>query len=84
MDRACAGDETRQWALKPGVLPVVPPKRNYVNSREYDCVMYRRRNEVECLFRRFKGFRRIFSRFEKPDVMFLGFIHFALIIECLR
>jgi transposase len=46
--------------------------------------MYRRRNEIERLFRRLKGFRRIFSRFEKLDVMFKGFIHFALIADGLR
>ena len=39
--------------------------------------MYKRRNEVERLFRRLKGYRRIFSRFEKLDVMFLGFISFV-------
>lgn len=32
----------------------------------------------------FKGFRRIFSHFEKLDVIFPGFIHFALIAEALR
>jgi hypothetical protein len=41
-------------------------------------------NEIEPLFRRLKGFRRIFSRFEKLDVLFLGFLNFALIIEALR
>jgi transposase len=46
--------------------------------------MYKRRNEIERLFRRLKGFRRIFSRFEKLDVMFVAFIHFALIIEAMR
>ena len=46
--------------------------------------MYKRRNEIERLFRRLKGFRRIFSRFEKLDVMFIGFISFALIVEALR
>ncbi|MDM0117801.1 hypothetical protein QTI66_37535 [Variovorax sp. J22R133] len=46
--------------------------------------MYKRRNEVERLFRRLKGYRRIFSRFEKLDVMFLGFISFALIADGLR
>jgi len=46
--------------------------------------MYKRRNEVERLFRRLKGFRRIFSRFEKLDVMFIAFIHFALIVDGLR
>jgi hypothetical protein len=31
-----------------------------------------------------KGFRRVFSRFDKLDVMFTGFIHFALIVDALR
>ncbi len=44
----------------------------------------KKRNEIERLFRRLKGFRRIFSRFEKLDVVFLAFIHFALIVEALR
>ena len=39
---------------------------------------------VERLLRRLKGFRRIFSRFDKLDVMFAAFIHFALIVESLR
>ena len=46
--------------------------------------MYKRRNEIERLFRRLKGFRRVFSRFEKLDVIFLGFILISLIIEALR
>ena len=84
MDRAYEGNETRQLALDLGFIPVVPPKSNRVEPWEYNKVMYRRRNEIERLFRRLKGFRRIFSRFEKLDVMFIGFIHFALIIEGLR
>lgn len=46
--------------------------------------LYRRRNEIERLFRRLKGFRRIFSRFDKLDLLFIAFIYFALIIEGLR
>jgi transposase len=46
--------------------------------------MYCKRNKVEWLFRRLKGFRRVFSRFDKLDVMFTGFIHFALIVEALH
>ncbi len=84
MDRAYEGDETRQLALDLGYTPVVPPKSNRVTPWEYDKEMYKRRNEVERLFRRLKGFRRIFSRFEKLDVMFLGFISFALIADGLR
>lgn len=84
MDRAYEGDEARQLALDPGFIPVVAPKQNRISAWRYDCAMYRRRNEIERLFRRLKGFRRIFYRFEKLDVMFLAFIHFALIVESLR
>ena len=84
MDRAYEGNETRQLALDLGFIPVVPPKSNRIEPWEYDREMYKRRNEIERLFRRLKGFRRIFSRFEKLDVMFMAFIHFALLIEALR
>jgi transposase len=81
MDRAYEGEETRQLALDLGFTPVVPPKKNRIAPWEYDREMCRRRNEIERLFRRLKGFRRIFSRFDKLDVMFLAFIHFALIVD---
>lgn len=84
MDRAYEGNETRQLALDLGFMPVVPPLSTRLDPWEYDRELYKRRNEVERLFRRLKGFRRIFSRFEKLDVMFLGFLTFALIIEALR
>jgi len=84
MDRAYEGDETRQLALELGFAPVVPPHPNRVTPWEYDRAMYAKRNEVERLFRRLKGFRRVFSRFDKLDVIFMAFIHFALIFEALR
>jgi transposase len=84
MDRAYEGDETRQLALDLGYVPVVPPKHNRLAPWEYDRALYRRRNEIERLFRRLKGFRRLFSRFEKLDVMFVAFINFALIVDGLR
>jgi len=69
MDRAYEGKETRQLALELGFTPVVPPKQNRTSPWDYDRAMYRRRNEIERLFRRLKGFRRIFSRFDKLDVI---------------
>ena len=84
MDRAYEGDETRQLALELGFTVVVPPNPNRLHPWSYDRALYRRRNEVERLFRRLKGFRRVFSRFDKLDALFLALIHFALIIEALR
>jgi transposase len=84
MDRAYEDNQTRQLVLDLGMIPVVPPKSNRVEPWEYDRALYKKRNEVERLFRRLKGFRRIFSRFEKLDVVFLSFVYFALIVEALR
>jgi transposase len=84
MDRAYEGDETRQLAVELGYVPVVPPKDNRRRSWDYDRTLYRRRNEIERLFRRLKGFRRLFSRFDKLDVMFIAFITFALIVDGVR
>ena len=83
MDKAYEGDETRQLVFDLGMTPVVPPKSNRVAVWEYDRQMYKKRNEIERLFRRLKGFRRIFSRFDKLDVVFRFFIHFALIFDAL-
>jgi len=84
MDRAYEDNQTLQLALEFGFLPVVPPKSNRLRPWQYDKAMYRKRNEIERLFRRLKGFRRIFSRFDKLDVVFLAFLTFALIVEALR
>ena len=84
MDRAYEGDETRQLAEQLGYIPVVPPNPNRLNPWEYDRFAYRRRNEVERLFRRLKGFRRVFSRYDKLDIMFAAFVLFALIVDALR
>jgi transposase len=81
IDKAYEGDETRQLVLTLGMFPVVPPKSNRIEPWEYDKELYKRRNEIERLFRRLKGFRRIFSRFEKLDKMFIAFIQFALIVQ---
>jgi transposase len=66
------------------MVPVVPPKSNRIDPWRYDRTLYKKRNEIERLFRRLKGYRRIFSRFEKLDAVFLGFLAFAFIVEALR
>ncbi len=84
MDKAYEGNETRQLAVDLGYLPVVPPLSTRVDPWDYDRELYKRRNEVERVFRRLKGYRRVFTRFDKLDVMFAGFVVVALIVEALR
>ena len=84
MDRAYAGDETRHLASALGFTPVVPPPQNRVVPWAYDREVYKRRNEVERLIRRLKGYRRVFTRYDKLDVLYRGFVLFAIIFEALR
>ncbi len=84
MDKAQEGNETKQLVLDLGMIPVVPPKSNRLDPWEYDRELYKKRNQVEWLFRRLKGFRRIFFRFEKLAVVFLAFINFVLIVDAFR
>jgi len=83
MDRVYEGDETRSLAVELGYIPVVPPKSNRKNPWDYDKEIYKQRNQVERFFRRLKRFRRIFTRYDKLDIIFLSFIYFALVVDAL-
>lgn len=83
MDRAYEGDETRALAASLGYAPVVPPKRNRREPWEYDRELYKKRNRVERFFRRSKRFRRVCTRYDKLDCMFLMFFLMALIYDML-
>ncbi len=83
-DRAYEGDNTRQLALALGYTPVIPPKTNRRHPWDYDRQIYKRRNEVERLFRRIKAYRRVFVRYDKLDIIFLAFITLALIHDTLK
>jgi len=84
MDRAYEGDITQQLVFDLFYTPVVPPKCNRKNPWVYDKVTYKLRNKIERLFRRIKRFRRIFTRYDKLDLMFNCFIFFALVVDSLR
>jgi transposase len=79
MDRAYESDETRGLAEEYGFEPVVPPKSNRKDPWEYDKEKYKGRNVVERLFRRLKAFRKVCTRYDKTDVMFLAFVQFAFV-----
>jgi transposase len=83
MDRAYEGSAIRKLAAEQGFIPVVPPKSNRKEPWAYDKEVYKKRNEVERLIRRLKRFRRVFTRYDKLDVVFAGVVMFAMIIDAL-
>ena len=84
MDRAYEDSYTRYIAQTLWFDPIVPPKSNRLHPWEYDKELYKRRNEIERLFRLIQGFRRVFCRFEKLDIMYLAFIQLALVFVSIR
>ena len=83
MDRSYEGENVRETAVKMGFIPVVPPKKNRRDPWDYDTQRYKRRNEIERYFLRLKRFRRIFTRYDKLDVIFCGFIYFVMICDAI-
>ena len=69
------------WIYSVGFIPVVPPKKNRKEPWEYDKKLYKRRNEVERFFLRLKRFRKVCTRYDKLDVVFLSVIMLAMIFD---
>jgi transposase len=84
MDKAYAGWKARRAAWPLRFNPVVPPKSNAVGKWAHDEELYKRRNEIERVFRRLKAFRAVFTRYDKLDSMFSATVLFASIIILLR
>ena len=64
--------------------PVIPPRSNRKDPREYDQHLYKERHLVECFFNKIKHFRRVFSRFDKKASSFMGFLAYASLLLWLR
>ena len=84
MDITYEGDKIRVLVSLRGFEPVVPPKSNRKEPWEYDKELYIRCNEVERYFRCIKAFRRVFTCYDKLDIMYASFITLAMICETLR
>lgn len=81
MDRAYEGEVTRRLVQEQGIQPVVPPRRTRKEPWLYDKALYKKRNEVERFFCRLKRFRRIATRYDKLDVMFLFYINLVCFLD---
>lgn len=81
MDRAYEDEATRLAALGSGFIPIVPPKRNRKKPWDYDTELYKRRNEIERYFVRLKRFRKVFTRYDKLDIIFLNVITLTMVLD---
>jgi transposase len=83
-DRSYDADDFVQLMIGMGVTPVIPPRKNRKEQRDYDPYLYQERHLVECFINKIKHYRRLFSRFEKLASRFLAFLSFAGALIWLR
>lgn len=83
-DRGYTAEDFIDYLLERGIKAVIPPHQRAKILREYDEWLYRERHLVECFMNKIKHFRRVFSRFDKLDSSFLGFLHYVAVLIWLR
>ncbi len=59
------------------IEPVIPPKSNRKEPRDYDRELYKARHLIENFFEKLKHYRAIATRYDKTATAFLGAIHLA-------
>ena len=83
-DRGYASQDFVDSLLERGIEAVIPPHPRAKEQRKYDKWCYRERHLVECFINKIKHFRRVFSRYEKLDTSYLGFLHLVGTLIWLR
>ncbi len=76
----------RDWLEAKGIEPVIPHRGTDTNApdADFDRELYRHRNVIERLVGRLKECRRIFSRYEKTAINYLGMLKMSFIMYYLN
>ena len=83
-DKGYDSDEFIRFAQEQGMTPVIPPRRNRKEQREYDKHLYKLRHLVENAFLKLKQFRGIATRYAKTTSAFHGAVVLASISHWLK
>lgn len=79
-DKAYDAQWIRDYLAAERITPVIPRREREVqDASEFDRERYRGRNVIERLVGRLKECRRIFSRFEKTAVNYLGMLKLGIV-----
>jgi transposase len=79
-DRGYDSDLIIEFAKKSNIIPVIPPKKNRKNQRDYDQYLYKARHSVENTFLKLKRWRGIATRFAKNTSSFLAAVQIRAFI----
>ena len=64
-DKGYDANELIETIQSTGAVAVIPPRKNRIESRVYDKIIYKERNFVERLFQKLKHYRRMATRYER-------------------
>jgi len=84
MDKAYDSNDLIEKLKQQGLIPVIPPKTNRKEQRQYDEHIYKERHLVECFIGKLKQLGRVFYRVEKLMTNYKSFIQFAADLIWLR
>lgn len=76
-DRGYDAEALIQQIEQQGAEPVIPPRKDRKQPRDYDRHTYKERHLIECLLGKIKQYRRVFSRFGKLARNYWSFLCFA-------
>ena len=74
-DKSYDSNEIVETALERGMNPVIPPRRNRREQREYDTYLYGLKHLVENGFCKFKEWRGLATRYCKKASSYLAYYH---------
>ena len=74
-DRGYDTNDILAYAVSAGVEPVIPPKKNRKEQRDYDKYLYKLRHLVENCFLTLKRWRGIATRYAKTSDAFIAAVH---------
>jgi len=69
------------WLLSKVLFRLFRQRKKRKHPWDYDKELYKRRNEIERFFLRIKRFRRVFTRYDKLDKLYLGNFMMAMIFD---
>jgi len=79
-DKAYDTNELLEWCRHKCVIPVIPPKANRTDQRDYDKHLYKQRHLIENAFLKLKQWRSIATRYAKTTATFLAECQIAAIM----
>ena len=78
-DRGYDTNEILTYAVSAGMKPVIPPKKNRKEQRDYDKYLYKLRHLAENCFLSLKRWRRIATRYARTSDAFIAAGHVCCI-----